>query len=64
MVEKCIGLWLIWSLVYFHYFEASLNDAIEVQFFRASFLHLIKDTDLDQPQCMTYLYNTPSPKYM
>ena len=30
--------------VYFLSFEA-LTDAFEVQFFRASFLHLIKDTD-------------------
>ena len=31
--------------LYFHFFEA-LNDAFEVQFFfRASFLHLTKDTD-------------------
>ena len=33
-----------WLLVYFHSFEA-LNDAFEVQFFRASFVHLTKDTD-------------------
>ena len=34
-----------WQLVYFHSFEA-LNDAFEIQFFfRASFLHLTKDTD-------------------
>ena len=32
------------ALVYFHSFEG-LNDAFEVQFFGASFLHLIKDTD-------------------
>ena len=31
-------------LSFFSLFEA-LNDAFEVQFFRASFLHLIKDTD-------------------
>ena len=37
--------WEIWTLVYnFHFFEA-LNDAFKVQFFRASFLHFIKDTD-------------------
>ena len=35
---------IIWSFVYLHFSEA-LNDAFEVQFFRASFLHLIKDTD-------------------
>ena len=33
-----------YSLVYFHFFKA-LNGAFEVQFFRASFLHLMKDTD-------------------
>ena len=34
-------------IVYFHFFEA-LNGAFELQFFfRASFLHLIKDTDTD-----------------
>ena len=32
------------ALVYFYSFEA-LDDAFEVQFFRASFLHLTKDTD-------------------
>ena len=40
-------IWYFWSLdnVYFLFFEA-LNDDYEVQgFFRASFLHLIKDTD-------------------
>ena len=30
--------------LYFHSFEA-LNGAFEVQFFRASFLHLTKDND-------------------
>ena len=37
-------VWWIWSFVYFHSFEA-LNDAFEVHFFRASILHLTKDSD-------------------
>ena len=39
------GLYVnMFYLVYVNSFEA-LNDAFEVRFFRASFLHLIKDTD-------------------
>ena len=37
-------VWWIWSLVYFHSFE-SLNNAFEVHYFRASFLHLPKYID-------------------
>ena len=36
---------IIQSFVYFHFFEA-LTCAFEVQFLQASFLHLIKDTEL------------------
>ena len=37
---------LIRPLVYFHFFEAALNGALEAQFFfRASFVHLIRDND-------------------
>ena len=37
-------VWYFWSLAYFHFFEA-LNNAFEVQFITASFLHPITDTD-------------------
>ena len=41
--EKLVRL--IWSFVYFHFFEA-LNGTLEMQFLvSASFLHLIKDID-------------------